>query len=239
MKIQASKLILMAVCAAAVSGCVEMAKPGGLPTVAQDAKLPPTPPPYQIEVGDQIQVRFYRNPELDQLVIVRPDGYVSLPFVDDVKVVGLTPQEVDKQLTLRYRGELAVPDVSVIMAGYGQQRLYIGGEIASPGEKPFVGGLSLYEAIDQAGGFRDTAHRRQVIVIRRNADGIPVGHAFDMRQVEHGTHPDQDVALQALDIIYVPRSKIASVNLFVEQYVRNLIPINPSTAVRYGITGAY
>jgi protein involved in polysaccharide export with SLBB domain len=217
-----------------------MAKPGGLATVEQDAKLPPTPPPYKIAVGDTLQVRFYRNPELDQLVTVRPDGYVSLPFVDDVKVVDRTPQEIDKDLTERYRGELAVPDVSVILSGYGAQRYYMGGEIASPGEKPFLGGLTLYEAIDASGGFRETAHRKQVIVIRRNPEGIPVGHAFDMRQVEHGTDPEQDVVLQPLDIVYVPRSKIASINLFVEQYIRNLLPINPSSVANsYIRSGLY
>jgi protein involved in polysaccharide export with SLBB domain len=239
MKNQMFKLVLIAASVSSLAGCVSMAPYGGLPTVAQESQAPAALPPYKIEVGDQLQVRFYRNPELDQLVTVRPDGYVSLPFVDDVKVVGRSPQEVDNDLTNRYRGELAVPDVSVIVMGYGAQRIYIGGEVASVGQKPFVGGLTLYEAIDSAGGFRDTAHRRQVIVIRRDASGIPVGHAFDMRVVEHGTHPAQDVPLQPLDIVYVPRSKIASVNLFVDQYVRNLLPINPSTAVRYGITGAY
>ena len=240
MRNRAFKFVLTGVCAALASGCVEMAKPGGLPTVEQEARLPSAVPPYKIAVGDTLQVRFYRNPELDQLVTVRPDGYVSLPFVDDVKVVDRTPQEIDKDLTNRYRGELAVPDVSVILSGYGAQRIYMGGEIASPGEKPFVGGLTLYESIDVAGGFRETAHRKQVIVIRRNADGVPVGHSFDMRQVEHGTDPEQDVILQPLDIVYVPRSKIASVNLFVEQYIRNLLPINPSSVANsYLRSGMY
>jgi hypothetical protein len=72
---------------------------------------------------------------------------------------------------------------------------------------------------------------------------MPTAFRWDMRSTcaRSSTEPTRTktFALQALDIIYVPRSKIASVNLFVEQYVRNLIPINPSTAVRYGITGAY
>src|SRR5262249_7740972 len=152
----------------------------------------------------------------------------SLPFVDDVKAADRTPAEIDQELTKRYRGELAVPDISVIVQGFGGQRIYMGGEVGSPGEVPFVGGLTLYEAIDRAGGFRVTAHRIQVILIRRDANGTPVGHAFDMRQVEHGTHPAEDVPLEPLDIVYVPRSKIATIDLFVEQYIRSMLPINPS-----------
>jgi protein involved in polysaccharide export with SLBB domain len=238
LNIRLSKLVLILVCAA-ISGCVSMAGPGGLPTVKQEAATPTPLAAYKVEIGDTLQVRFYRNPELDQLVTVRPDGYVSLPFVDDVKVVDRTPEEIDNELTNRYRGELAVPDVSVIVTGYGAQRIYIGGEVGNVGQHPYVGGLTLYEAIDTAGGFRDTAHRKQVILIRRDANGRPVGHAFDMRQVEHGTHPGEDVPLEPLDIVYVPRSKIATVNLFVDQYVRNLLPINPSSVansyIRSGI----
>jgi polysaccharide biosynthesis/export protein len=241
MKSALSKFVLIALCMGFTTGCASYAEYGGLPTLEQEqAKAPaPPPPPYKIEVGDQVQVRFYRNPELDQLVVVRPDGYVSLPFVDDVMVVGKTPQEVDNDLTERYRGELAVPDVSVIVQGFGAQRFFIAGEVRSEGQHPYVGGLTLYQAIDLAGGFLDSAHRRQVILIRRAPNGLPAGHSFDLRQVEHGTDPEKDVMLQPLDVVYVPKSKIANINLFMDQYVRGLLPINPSalanTAIRSGV----
>jgi protein involved in polysaccharide export with SLBB domain len=224
---------------AATSGCATFAPRGGVPTLDATLKTPVTPAPYRIEVGDQLQVRFYRNPELDQLVFVRPDGHISLPFVDDVKVAGRTPQEVDTELTQRYRGELAVPDVSVIVQAFGGQRVFIGGEVGSEGAHPFISGMTLYQAIDQAGGFQDTAHRTQVVLIRRGPDGMPKGHSFDLRQVEYGTHPEKDVPLQAQDIVYVPKSKIASVDMFVDQYIRQMLPINPSSAVRATTTGGF
>jgi protein involved in polysaccharide export with SLBB domain len=145
-------------------------------------------------------------------------------------VAGKTPQEVDQDLTQRYRGELAVPDVSVIVQAFGGQRIYVGGEVETEGVLVLAGGTTLYQSIDQAGGFLDTAHRRQVILIRRGPDGLPVGHSVDLRQVEYGTNPERDVLLQPYDIVYVPKSKVASVNMFVDQYIRKMIPINPGFA---------
>jgi protein involved in polysaccharide export with SLBB domain len=235
MKLHSFKYVLVALVLAATAGCASYAEYGGVPTLEDNVRLPPTPPPYRIEAGDQLQVRFYRNPELDQLVVVRPDGYVSLPFVDDVRVAGKTPGEVDTDLTQRYRGELAVPDVSVIVQTFGGQRIYVGGEVRAEGVHPLAGGLTLYQAIDQAGGFLDTAHRRQVVLIRRGSDGIPVGHSVDLRDVEHGIHPERDVVLQPYDVVYVPKSKIGNLDLWVDQYIRQLLPINPSSAIRYGV----
>src|SRR5688572_16799006 len=155
---------------------------GGLPTVEQNLKMPPYEAPYRVEVGDVVAVTFYRNPELNQEVTVRPDGFISLPFVDDIKAAGKTPKEIDDELTLKYRGELAVPDVTVSVSGFAGHKIYVGGEVASEGVHPLVGGLTLYQSIDQAGGFLETAKRTQVIVIRRGPDGKPTGHSFDIRQ---------------------------------------------------------
>jgi protein involved in polysaccharide export with SLBB domain len=232
MMLQSLKLVVVGIAIVSTAACASYAKYGGLPTVADTVKEPPPLPRYEIQVGDTLQIRFFRNPELDQVAIVRPDGYVSLPFVDDIFVANKTPQEIDKDLTERYRGELAIPDVSVIVQSFGGQRIYVGGEVGSEGVHELAGGQTLYQAIDQAGGFLDTAHRRQVILIRRGPDGTPTGHSFDLRQVEHGTDPEEDVPLQPYDIVYVPKSKIANVNLFMDQYIRGLLPINPSYAIR-------
>jgi polysaccharide export outer membrane protein len=203
---------------------------GGLPTVEDTLRQPPAPTPYRIQFGDTLQVRFYRNPELNQDVIVRPDGYISLPFVDDVMAAGKTPTEVDDDLTRRFRGELAVPDVTVIVSAYGGRRIYIGGEVRGEGVYDLAGGETLYQAIDKAGGFLDSAHRRQTILIRKDANGKPVGHSFNLREVEYGNTPELDVPLQPYDIVFVPKSKIANVGLFVDQYIRSVLPISPGQA---------
>jgi protein involved in polysaccharide export with SLBB domain len=218
--------------AAGASGCSLYADEGGLPTVEDAVRQPAPAAPYRIQVGDTLQVRFYRNPELNQDVIVRPDGYVSLPFVDDVMAAGKSPMEVDGDLTHRYKGELAVPDVTVIVSAYGGRRFYIGGEVGAEGMYDMSGGETLYQAINQAGGFLDSAHRKSVVLIRKDTNGKPVGHRFDLRQVEHGIHPELDVPLQPYDIVYVPKSKIGDVDTFVDQYIRRLLPVSPTIALQ-------
>ena len=215
--------------AAATAGCY--APRGGVPTVDDVVDNPPEVQPYRIQIGDQIAVRFYRNPELNHEVIVRPDGRISLPFVDDVDAVGLTPQELDVSLTRRYKGELAVPDVTVIVQGFGGQRIYVGGEVSSEGVFDLRGGMTLYQAINQAGGFTDIAHRRQVILIRKGPDGRPKGHSIDLVAVEHGTRPENDVPLQPYDVVFVPKSKIGQMDQWVDQYIRRLLPISPGFAL--------
>ena len=72
-------------------------------------------------------------------------------------------------------------------------------------------------------------------MIRRGADGKPTGHSIDLRQVEHGTEPETDILLQPYDVVYVPKSKIANINLFIQQYIRGLLPIDPGYAIRAGV----
>jgi len=195
-----------------------------LPTHAS----PPAPPePYILQVGDIVSIKFYQNPDLNEEVVIRPDGKISLQLVNDVQAAGLTPDALASDLVKRYTGELASPRISVIVRQFGGQRVYVGGEVKRPGTVVLVGGMTLLQAIDDAGGLLDTAHRKQIIVVRRSPDGTYEGHEVDLRPVLDGTNAADDVPLQPYDIVFVPRSKIADVNLFVEQYITKNIPPVP------------
>jgi protein involved in polysaccharide export with SLBB domain len=185
------------------------------------------PHPYVLQVGDQLAIKFYTNPELNEEVVIRPDGMISLQLIDDVQAAGLSPAQLDAELTQRYTSELATPEVSVIVADNGGQRVYVAGEVAEPGEIKLAGGLTVGQAIEAAGGFLTTAHRRHVVIIRRGPDGKPVGQQLDLRPVFEGTDPEVDVPLQPYDIVHVPRSLIANLDLWVEQYIRDLLPVQP------------
>jgi protein involved in polysaccharide export with SLBB domain len=188
-------------------------------------------PEYKLQVGDTLTIKFYRNPEIDQEVVIRPDGKVSLPFVDDVRCAGLTPAELDQDLTRRYVGELAIPDITVIVTELGGHRVYVDGEVTKPSMVALAGGMTMLNAISSAGGFKPGAIREQVILIRRDTAGKPVGHAVDLRKVIFGKSSEGDVLLQPYDIVYVPRSRIANANLWVQQYIRDMLPINPGLAI--------
>ena len=194
------------------------------PTLADN----PTPPqePYVLQVGDELSIKFYTNPELNEEVKVRPDGMISLQLIDDVQAAGHSPGQLDAELTKRYTGELADPQVSVIVKKAAGNRIYVAGEVGKQGVLPLAGGLTLYQALQRAGGFTETAHRKQVVLIRKGPDGVPVGKIVDVRPVEDGYNPALDLPLRPLDIVFVPRSKIASVDLFVKQYIRDALPIS-------------
>jgi protein involved in polysaccharide export with SLBB domain len=185
---------------------------------------PPPPAAYHIQRGDQLSIRFYRNPELNIDLIVRPDGMISLPLINDVPAADSSPQELGRNLEELYKRELAVPDVTVIVTKFGGQRIYIGGEVTTPGELELPPGLTLYGAITKAGGFKNTARVNQIILIRKTASGKLGGTSLDLTEVHGGTHPERDVELQPYDIVVVPRSAVANVNTFMELYVTRNLP---------------
>jgi len=196
---------------------------GGLRVEKLDVEHP-SPPPYRIQNGDQLAIRFYRNPELNNDVTVRPDGMISLPLIDDVPASGITPKALGDDLETRYKTELAVPDVTVIVTKFGGQRVFIGGEVNTPSEQELVSGLTAYSALMKAGGLKNPARLSQVILIRRGPEGKPLGTSLDLTTVEAGTHPDQDVSLEPFDIVVVPKSTVGNVNLFVELYITRNLP---------------
>jgi len=184
----------------------------------------PSPPPYRIQRGDALAIRFYRNPELNIDLVVRPDGMISLPLINDVSAADSTPQELGRHLEGLYKRELAVPDVAVIVTKFAGQKIFIGGEVTTPGEQELPSGLTMYGAITRAGGFKNSARVNQVILIRKGPDGKLGGKSFDLSEVHGGTHPELDVALEPYDIVVVPRSAVGNVNTFMELYITRNLP---------------
>ncbi len=190
----------------------------------------PLPPPewraYRIQVDDFLSIRFWGDSELDQDVTVRPDGMISLPYVDDVRAAGLTPAELDAELTRRYAVELRSPQLTVIVSGAGGRQIYIGGEVGGRGSLQLTQNMTLLQAIQVMGGFSTSSRLGQVLLIRTMPGGERVARSVDLRPVLTGADPSQDIPLQGNDIIYVPRTKIANLNLWFEQYVSSILPID-------------
>ena len=226
------KRLALIVLAGACAGCAAsrpLPSAGAAPAPADAA-----PPPYRIQVGDQLELQFYKTPELNARVRVRPDGHIALQLVDEIVAAGRTPAELDAALSDAYRGELRDPRVTVNVVEHGARRVYVGGEVGQPAMLVLQGSLTAFQAVQQAGGFTETAAPGSVILIRRTADGRAVGTEIDLRSVGSGRHPERDVALQAQDIVFVPRSRIADVNRFVDQYIRKNLPISPTFGMGLG-----
>ena len=183
--------------------------------------------PYVLHAGDQLGIRFWDVPELDQDVLIRPDGMISLPYVDDVQAAGRTAMALDEALTKLYASELKYPVITVEVKQALANRVFVGGEVTQQGPIPLVGELTLVQAIQEAGGLRFTARRKQVLLIRTLPNGERVARSLDLRPILSGENPMLDPRLQAADIVFVPRTKINNVNLWVEQYLNRVIPVGP------------
>ena len=181
--------------------------------------------PYRIQINDVLDFLFFKNTELNQTQTVGPDGMVSLQLIGSVQVVGRTVDEITAELNKLYARELVHPQVTVAIKEYSGLKVYVGGEVNEPGIQIYRGGLTALQAVVAAGGFKTTARTYNVIRIHQGPDGKPIGDILDLSRVLKHAEFGRDVALTPTDIIFVPRSKIANVNRFIEQYFRNMWPI--------------
>lgn len=180
---------------------------------------------YRIQIGDVLDVKFYYNPELNDSVTVRPDGRISLQLAPEVMAAGQTPPDLANQLRERYRSELRNPQVTVIVRTFGSQKMFVDGEVGTPGLVTLTGPLTVMQSIAESGGFKETARMNEILVIRRIAAKKPYVMTVNLDDAISGTDLGQDIYVQPFDIVFVPRSPIANVDLWVDQYIRKLIPI--------------
>ncbi|MEZ5813131.1 MAG: polysaccharide biosynthesis/export family protein [Alphaproteobacteria bacterium] len=196
-------------------------------------------PEYIIQPGDTLDVKFFYSPDLNDNITVRPDGKISLQLVDDVQAAGLTVQELDDSLTRKYNRVIADgADVSVIVKDFSSQRLYITGEVTRPGEYPLRYRQTILQAVAAAGGFLDTAKRDAVLVIRQQNDDPPEVFLAELQDGDLVKSGDKAAyhLLYPRDIIVVPKSNVAKVDLFMDQYVRDILRFNGFSA---GVSGVY
>ncbi len=182
---------------------------------------------YRIRPGDELDVRLIHNPEFSDRVVVTPDGQISMPLVGFVPAAGRTPRELQAMLQARFRRELRQPDVSVIPRSFAQQRVFVGGEVATPGVYDLPSQIGVLQAVISAGGFLPTAREDGVILIRRTPDNRAAMRVVNVEEILDRGALHEDIPLRPFDVVYVPRSGIAQVGWFVDQYIRSILPLEP------------
>jgi protein involved in polysaccharide export with SLBB domain len=179
-------------------------------------------PDYLIQPGDVLDVRFFNTPELNEVTTVRPDGKISLPLVSAIRVTGLTPEQLAVKLTNDFAEQLLDPEINVMVKSFAGQKVYVGGEVEKPGVVEFSSPITVIEATIMAGGLTPDSDVKEILVIRRDKDNKPYAIRFNSGEAEADTALFA-ATLQAADVVYVPRSRIANVNLFIDQYIRGLL----------------
>ncbi len=199
---------------------------------------PPAPPPgtgyvsslepYRIQVGDVLGIRLMLNPELNEEVTVRPDGHISTTVVSDELAYGRTIPELTASLVRDYSKDLRNPRLTVVMRSFAPTRTYVAGEVNNPGEFITVGpNLTLSQAIARAGGLKAmTGDEHRVFIIRRGPNDVPQFLSVRFQDVMWGHDATADVRLAPYDVVFVPRSGIAEVYLFFNQYLLQFVPVS-------------
>lgn len=182
---------------------------------------------YRIEPNDILDIDFYLSPEFNNEQVVRPDGKISLRIIGEIEAKGRTPGELAQDLDKAYSHELYSPGVTVHVKSTPSRLVYVDGQVAHPGAFAMSPRMSALQAVAEAGGVTDEAAPTNAILIRRDACGTPAAIKLDLASARSGSSPDQDPVVIPGDIVYIPRSKIANVDLFVKQYVKDLLPVQP------------
>ncbi|GGB38732.1 sugar ABC transporter substrate-binding protein [Tistrella bauzanensis] len=179
-------------------------------------------PPYRIGEGDKLKVGFWRTPEFDEEVVVRPDGYVSLKATGDVLVADLTPPQASERVAGRATRLLRDPDVTVAVDDAISARVYVGGDVLAPGVYRIEGRIGIAEALTLAGGITPNGRMNEIVLIRRDPQDRPMMRTVDLRGLLEGRLIDLPIVQG--DILFVPRSRIAEVNLWVAQFIEGVVP---------------
>jgi polysaccharide export outer membrane protein len=177
----------------------------------------------------------FGRPELEETAQIRPDGKISVVLLDEVMAAGLTVAEFDQILTSRYAELFRDPNVTVIMRTYAALKVYVAGEVEHPGPIPLLGDLTALAAVMEAGGFKGTARTDSVILLRNEGDGGPKVRRVDLKAALNDGRGD--LPLQPYDVVFVPLSRIAKVDKFVSEYVRQLLPITVTAGFQYILGG--
>lgn len=213
----------------ALCGCAQTVS--GLPPAprvpAPQAGVAAHIPPYRLQVGDVLGVRLLLNPELNEEVTVRPDGRISTVLAEGVRAYGRTPEELAAVLRRDYAKELRAPRLSVEVRSFAPNRIYVAGEVNTPGEFITVGpNLSVLQALARAGGVKLSADPDRIFLVRRGPGDVAQVFAVSYRRAITGADPGADVRLAPFDVVYVPRSGVYEFYTHFNQYLQQFVPVS-------------
>jgi len=188
-------LMITLACGSVLPSC------GGGRTVEQ--AVPPPSVQYVIGPEDLIKIDVWKEPELSQSVPVRTDGKISLPLINDVYVVGLTPLALQQELTQKLSKFVENPTVSVIVEQINSLKIYVVGNVNNPGVFDVKREINVLQAISLAGGFTEWANKRKIKIFRKQGGAEQIIE-INYNKITSGKHPELNIPLQPGDSIVVP-----------------------------------
>jgi len=177
------------------------------------SSTPPVLPPervvgeveeYEIGVPDVLMVNVWKQPEISGEVVVRPDGKISLPLLQDVQAEGLTPDELRKDIAEQLGEYIVAPQVNVAVKEMRSNTAsVVGGGVARSGVVPLMRNTRVLDAIATMGGFTPFAKKGDILVLRESPTG-QIDYQFDYDAFISGKSPNSNMLLEPGDTIVVP-----------------------------------
>jgi polysaccharide export outer membrane protein len=171
-------------------------------TPSKPVASPSLPKDYVIGVEDVLNVVFWKDKELSAEVLVRPDGKISLPMLNDVPAAGMTPEQLAAAVQQAAAKFVRDPGATVIVKEIRSRKVYVIGEVTKPGTFPLASEMNVIQIIAEAGGFLESANKSNVVVVR-NENGQERRYKVNYNEVVRGKNVGQNIRLLPGDTILI------------------------------------
>lgn len=193
---------------------------------APDSQTEDSQTGYVLQPGDELEIKFFFNSELNERATIRPDGRISLPLLGERLITGSTIAQLTQKLELDYKKELSRPQLLIQVRAFGNRNIFVGGEVQRPGMLQVFAPKTAMEALLEAGGLKHTARKGEVMVIRRSDDGTPKTLLLAMNEKNSKNLPwAANFKMQPMDVLLVTESGISKADRAIDQYFRQLVPV--------------
>jgi polysaccharide export outer membrane protein len=161
------------------------------------------PAGYVIGADDVLSIVYWRDKDMTTDVVVRPDGKISLPLLNEVMASGSTPAQLREQLMGLSKRFFEDPSITVIVKQINSRKVFITGEVTRPGPYPLNGPTNVLQLLALAGGLKEYADSRKIVVVRTE-NGQPRSFPFNYKEVTAGRALTQNIELKPGDTVVVP-----------------------------------
>jgi len=174
-------------------------------------------PRYRIQPSDVIEVHYRYTSEFDQMVTVQPDGFVALQIVGELKLQGLTLEQVKAAVLERAVQRLKDPEITLVLKEFEKPYFVVGGEVGTPGRFEMRGTVTAVQAIAMAGGFKNnSAKHSQVILFRKVSSDLAKSQILNLKAVMTGSSLEANIDLRPGDMLIVPQNRISKIERLVK-----------------------
>lgn len=158
---------------------------------------------YQIGPQDILKIDVWKEDQLTRTVPVRPDGKITLPLLNDIQAVGLTPMQLAAEITEQLKKFINSPQVTVSVTEINSRRIYVTGEVLKAGAYALLPNMTVLQALSSSGGFTQFARIKNIYVLRTE-NGKQTKVPFNYKEAVSGKNPGQNIELLPGDVIVVP-----------------------------------